>query len=468
MDSKDFNSQQGQAVYSEPASGFDPQRRGESPQSFFSRYRNVFKLFVIGFLTLLLLIPMLMIGNLIDEREQTAGEALTEVHRKWSGAQTVMGPVLTVPFYTAQTVLGADGKTETRTVVTAYQILPEMLEITGNAQTRTLERGIYEIVVYDASLELKGSFAMPDELASLLKHSAGDVLLDEVTVDIGISDMRGIKEQISMDWDGRELVFNPGMRHNRVLTSGISAPVELGSFAESRNVTFSTCIELKGSESLMFAPLGKTTHADLESDCRTPSFSGAYLPDERTVGDGFRSEWKIMHLNRNYPQVIRGDEWQRDVHTSIFGVEMLVPVQHYQKSMRCIKYAILIVLLTFVTCFFVEILQKKNIHPFQYLLVGLALCLFYALLVSISEHAGFTLAYAVASLMTVTLLTLYMAGILKAKKTALTIGALLTLLYLYIFVLVQMEMHALLAGSVGLFVILAVIMYFSLRIRNSG
>ncbi|MDR0758013.1 MAG: cell envelope integrity protein CreD, partial [Tannerella sp.] len=275
-----------------------------------------------------------------------------------------------------------------------------------------------------------------------------------------------IVDRISLVWDGRPSVFDPGVRQDGILASGVSAPVDLNVLVENRTVDFSTCIELRGSESLMFAPLGRTTHVGLASNCRTPSFSGAYLPEERTVGNGFRGEWKVMHLNRNYPQVIRDGEWQRDVHESVFGVEMLVPVQHYQKALRCVKYGILIVLLTFVTCFFVEILQKKNIHPFQYLLVGLALCLFYALLVSIAEHAGFTIAYAVASLMTVTLLTLYMAGILGARKMAFTVGGLLTLLYLYIFVLVQMETYALLAGSAGLFVILAVVMYFSLRIKT--
>jgi inner membrane protein len=468
MDSRDFNSEQTSTVYAAPASDSRPQPQVPSPQPFLSRYRNVLKLFIIGFLTLLLLIPMLLIGTLIHEREQTAEEASVEVHQKWSSAQNVMGPMLTVPFQTVQPIVKDDGKKDIQVVTTTYQILPEMLEISGNVRTRELERGLYEIVVYNALLELQGSFVMPDELASLLKHNSDGILFDGVTLDIGISDMRGIVDRVSVDWDGQERVFNPGVHHNKILESGISVPIDLNAFAENQTVTFSTRIELKGSESLKFAPLGKTTLVRLESNCSTPSFTGAYLPDERTVGEGFTSEWKIMHLNRNYPQVICDSEWEYDLPASTFGVEMLVPVQHYQKAMRCVKYAILIILLTFITFFFVEIIRKKNIHPFQYLLVGLALCLFYALLVSISEHAGFTLAYAAAALMTLTLITSYMAGILKAKKTAFTIGGLLALLYLYIFVLVQMETYALLAGSVGLFVILAVIMYFSQRIRWGG
>ena len=175
-----------------------------------------------------------------------------------------------------------------------------------------------------------------------------------------------------------------------------------------------------------------------------------------------------MHLNRNYPQVLTEDNWNDEVDQSVFGVDMLMPVQHYQKSMRSVKYAMLIILLTFVVSFFVEVLQKKQVHPFQYLLIGLALCLFYSLLISISEHTGFTTAYTVASAMTVSLITCYMAGILKIKRTALTVGALLTCLYVYVFVLIQMETYALLAGSIGLFVILAVVMYVSQRIDWSG
>jgi inner membrane protein len=175
-----------------------------------------------------------------------------------------------------------------------------------------------------------------------------------------------------------------------------------------------------------------------------------------------------MHLNRNYPQVMVNSRWVTDMDDSEFGVDMLFPVQHYQKSIRTVKYAILIIILTFVVSFFVEIFQKKYIHPFQYVLIGAALCLFYSLLISISEHTGFTVAYCIASLMTVTLITCYMIGVLKIKKTALTIGSLLALLYLYIFLLIQMETYALLAGSIGLFVILALIMYFSQRIQWNG
>ena len=235
---------------------------------------------------------------------------------------------------------------------------------------------------------------------------------------------------------------------------------------------------------MQFAPLGKTTRIQLTSNCKTPSFTGAFLPSEREVSnDGFSSQWEILEFNRNYSQIIKGTHRQINtpdgytildsglryaseaIAQSSFGVNLLFPVDQYQKSMRSAKYAFLIIILTFVVSFFVEIFQKKNIHPVQYLLIGLALCLFYTLLVSTSEHIGFTPAYIISALMTTSLITFYMIGILKIKKTAFTIGGLLACLYAYIFFLIQLETYALLVGSIGLFVILAIIMYFSQKIN---
>lgn len=423
------------------------------------------KVVLIGVLTLLLMIPMMMIENLIGERERTAQNATDEVHRKWSGAQTVLGPVLTIPFKEVSRI-DSEGKVEQ--IINVVNILPETLEITGDIRTEELKRGLYEVVVYNSPIEMKGTFVLPEEL-NVPSGNLNDLHVNEAMINIGISDLRGIGEQVTMTFGEQTLVFNPGIPHNQMLSSGVSCKADVRALLEGQTVSFSVKLELKGSESLYFAPLGKTTSVALTSDCRTPSFTGAFLPDHRDVtGAGFTSDWKVMHLNRNYPQALTDSNWNNEVVKSVFGVDMLMPVQHYQKSMRSVKYAMLIILLTFVVSFFVEVLQKKQVHPFQYLLIGLALCLFYALLISISEHTGFTTAYTVASAMTVSLITCYMAGVLKIKRTALTIGALLACLYVYIFVLIQMETYALLAGSIGLFVILAVIMYVSQRINWSG
>jgi inner membrane protein len=439
------------------------------PQKTTGRYHFVLKALMIGFLTLLLMIPTVLIGNLIHEREKTAEEASRNVHREWSGSQTIYGPILTVPY--TETVITRNEKNEEKRekIYRWIHILPETLDIQGALNTKDLKRSIYEIVVFNAPLEIKGSFVLPEEIGDISEDALKELLTNEAVLNIGLSDMRGISNQIVMNWDNEKLIFNPGISQCTLLESGVSARVDMISLMTNGTVEFSVKLDLKGSEALCFAPMGKTTTVSLKSDCKTPSFTGAFLPENRDVtNEGFTADWKVMHLNRNYPQVMVGEQWKYGIDESVFRVEMLIPVQHYQKSMRSVKYAILIILLTFVVSFFVEVIQKRKIHPVQYLLIGLALCLFYSLLVSISEHTSFTLAYLIAATMTVTLLTCYMAGVLKIKRTAFTIGGLLAVLYLYIFILIQMETYALLAGSLGLFVILAVIMYFSQRINWNG
>lgn len=443
------------------------------------------KILLIGVLIIVLLIPMLMIQGLIDERENTARLAMNEVQQKWSGAQMIVGPVITLN-YTYQDEKGIDR-------VEYVNYFPEQLDITGNVETQELKRGLYEIVVYNSSLVIKGKFLSKDLLSA---NITGNIKWhDQAVLNLGISDLRGISEQVSLTWNDQKYNFEPGVNPGCVVSSGVSISISSKElFIPGASMDFTIQLETKGSKTMLFAPVGRNTSVQLTSNCQTPSFTGAFLPMEREVTPhGFSCDWKVLEINRNYSQVLIGrpaypayygndpdgyDEIPESVMSnglnkfvskplalSAFGVDLLFPVDHYQKSMRSAKYAFLIIILTFVVCFFVEIVQKKNIYPLQYLLVGLALCLFYTLLVSTSEHIHFTWAYIISALATTTLITLYMIGILKIMKTAFTIGALLVGLYSYIFFLIQLETFALLAGSIGLFVILAVIMYFSQKIN---
>lgn len=430
------------------------------------------KILLIGVLIVVLIIPMFMIQNLISEREDTAKEATNEVQQKWSGPQTIIGPVLTLSY----TYKDEEGKTQ----VGYVNYLPEQLDITGNVATQELKRGLYEMIVYNSSLELRGKFISKDLLAT--QFSREIKWNNNATLNLGVSDLRGISEQVSLTWNGQKYNLEPGVAPYSIIYSGISINIDASQlFTPNDSIDFSIKLETKGSGSMLFAPIGKTTNVALTSNCPTPSFTGAFLPLEREVAsEGFTSKWKVLEINRSYPQVFksyRGEaaDYSRgeigtvrtnsSITSSLFGVDLLFPVDHYQKSTRSAKYAFLIIVLTFVVCFFVEIVQNRNIYPLQYLLVGLALCLFYTLLVSTSEHISFTWAYLISALATTTLITLYMVGILKIKKTALTIGGLLVCLYSYIFFLIQLETYALLAGSIGLFVILAIIMYFSQKIN---
>jgi inner membrane protein len=221
---------------------------------------------------------------------------------------------------------------------------------------------------------------------------------------------------------------------------------------------------LKGSGNLSFVPTGKVTRVEASSTWPDPSFTGGYLPDLRSVKDnGFVADWRVLALNRKFPQ-----QWKADTMNltdAAFGVNLIVPVDSYQQTMRCVKYAILIILLTFTAFFLIEWIYQRPIHSLQYVLVGFALCLFYTLLLSFSEYTGFNPAYGIAAVATIGLITWYVSNVLRSAKMSLFILSLLTVQYGFIFTLLQLQDYALLLGSVGLFITLALVMYFSRKIK---
>lgn len=198
----------------------------------------------------------------------------------------------------------------------------------------------------------------------------------------------------------------------------------------------------------------------IQSKWNTPSFDGAFLPDKRTIDkDGFSATWTILHLNRNFPQQWKDNEYL--IADWSFGVDLLFPVDQYQKSYRSAKYAIMFIALTFLTFFFSEVLNKIRVHPIQYLLIGFALCIFYSLLISLSEHIGFGLAYLIGSIAIITMITAYSASILKDKILTALVSFILIALYVFLFTILQLEAYSLLMGSIGLFIVMSVIMYLS-------
>jgi inner membrane protein len=240
--------------------------------------------------------------------------------------------------------------------------------------------------------------------------------------------------------------------------------------ADDQNpIAFSLDIKLKGSELLYFTPVGRTTEVNMTSSWKDPAFDGQYLPDTSDIsGKGFSAWWKVMQVSRNYPQCWADGTY--DLASSSFGVRLIQPTDNYAKSERSVKYAILFIALTFTVFFFLEILQRKQVHPLQYILVGFALCIFYTLLLSISEYTGFNAAYIIAGSATVALIGLYVWSIFKKGRIALGFTLALGGLYAYIFILIQLQDYALLFGSIGLFIIIAILMFYSRKIDwyNSG
>lgn len=424
------------------------------------RFSKSIKVAIIAFLVLLLLIPMFMIEDMIKERGRTQSEAIAEVGQKWSLAQTVTGPYISLKYPIVQEENG--NRKMTMGVITLF---PDELSIDGQLKTETLQRGIYKVNVYQSELIIKGFFSSEELRKVNLGRDA--LLYDRAAICLNLTDMRGLSEQVSITLNDSVYIFEPGLDGRGIDNMGVHALVDLSALKEDKKLPYEMKIKLKGSQSINFIPLGKTTKVSLKANWGTPSFDGNYLPEKRDITEkDFSAQWQVLNLNRNYPQVIVNyqNATIHDIKDSCFGVNLRMPVEQYQQSMRSTKYAVLVILLTFMVIFFTEILEKTRIHALQYLLVGLALCLFYSLLLSMSEHIGFNPAYLVASVLTIALVGGYMLGIIKRKKPALIMTGLLSVLYIYVFILIQLETYALLAGSLGLFVILAMVMYFSKKI----
>jgi inner membrane protein len=419
------------------------------------------RLLIIGLLILILLVPSVMISALIGERESRKREAIAEITSKWAETQTIGGPVITIPYE----VFTTDGQGKIQSSMEYLQVLPDFLSVKGHIQTQTRYRGIYKAILYQAKLDLQGTFSL-DELAGLglIRQR---IKWDEAFIAVFIPDMRGIKENLDFVWDNRPLALEPGIKNgNDLFNSGVSVkiPLQPGTPAQ-RQYPFAFKLNLNGSEEFNILPLGRKTAVNLTSDWSAPSFSGAFLPEKRNIhSTGFEAAWKVLNFNRNYPQVWLGESRRDNILDSKFGVKLFSPVDEYTKASRAVKYLIMFVGLTFLIFFLVEVFNKKRIHPIQYLLIGFALCLFYVLLLSLTEHLNFELAYVIASLSIIALITFYVKSAMTGQALTPVTAAALVSLYGFLYVLLQNQDYALLLGSVGLFVILALVMFMSRKV----
>jgi inner membrane protein len=439
---------------------FDPVQ----PEKRRLRDSTLFKLLAVGFLALLLLIPLGMVSSLISERQARRDQVTQEVAASWGNSQVLGGPVLIVPYL----VHGKDDKGKGVTWTSYAHFLPETLEIDGRIAPERRNRGIFEVAVYRADLSWKGTFLRPD--FSNWRIAPQDILWEDAWLSVGVPDLRGIRSGVALTWGGRSFQFEPGAGGG-LWDSGLSVRMpELETAEKGAVYAFAFDLGLNGSQKLEFLPLGKQTKVSVKSNWPSPSFAGAFLPDSRRVtGTGFDATWNVSWLGRGYPQQWRSDDVKSEnVFASAFGVELFLPVDSYQKTERSVKYGVLFLLLTFLTFFLYEVFNPFSLHPIQYLLVGSAICLFYLLLLSISEHLSFALAYGVASAATVLLIGGYSEAILRGALRALLMSAVLGGLYGYLYVLLQLEDYALLLGSLGLFVILALVMYLTRKVDWSA
>jgi inner membrane protein len=415
---------------------------------------------LIGFLILLLLIPLVAVSGLVREREERRASVEREVSEKWGAEQSLLGPVLSVPYRFHS--VGARGEVLTQIGQTSF--LPAVLEITGEMRPEVRYRGIYEVVLYQVELRWSGEFEPPD--LGAWKIPPEDILWDEAALVVGIPDLRGIQRAVAVRFRDEDLHFEPGPGAAAFCGSGIHARIPGLSPAAQGPLPFSFELQLNGSRELHFSPLGKETRVSIASRWPNPSFTGQFLPVSRDVKpDGFRAEWDISYLTRPFPQQWKDQEVTPETLSQWRGgVTLFQPVDAYAKTSRTLKYGVLFLFMTFAVYFLFEILGRLRIHPFQYLLVGFALSLFYLLLLSLAEHVGFGPSFLLASASTVGLIAAYSGSVLASNRRALAMGIGLSGLYGYLYLLLQVEDYALLLGSLGLFVLLATAMILTRRV----
>jgi inner membrane protein len=407
----------------------------------------------------IMMIPTVYINELVRERQSNQEAVVKEVNSRWSEAQTLTGPYIYLPFKATGTDAAGKPVETTQHIL----IIPDNLHVTGQIDHEIRVRSIYKVLLYRASLLNKGDIVLqvPKELSQNL------IQWQDARICFGISDFKGIEEKLIIRFNGVDNELSPGLPTGEVDEKGLSAPVVLSPADIGKSIAFSMNIKIKGSEMLHFVPLSGNSDFTVRSTWPNPSFDGNNLPTERTVTpDGFTAKWVFNKANLPFGTVLK--DFKFDQSALAFGVTMVQPADQYAKTNRSVKYAILVIGLTFSLFFIIELMQQKPIHPVQYVLIGLGLVIFYSLLLAISEFIAYDLAYLIASVSTILLIGLYAQSHFKSWKSAGIFTGVLTLLYGFIFILIRLEDTALLVGSIGLFIILAITMYASKKVDWYG
>ena len=425
------------------------------------------KIGTILLIALALLGPLAMIGGKIEDRQVTRAMVVSELAGSSVGEQTVSGPLLVLPctdHYVVEEGNSKDGfKKVNRSSDCTRAHVPQTLSVTGSITTENRHRGIYSARFFTGAFRFEGSFNVPAEApaaAGVTREWGVPLLL------FSLRDPRGIRNAPGLTWNGGVYPFSSGTAPGSQ-SAGIHSvlPYKAGPFSGAHSFSFP--MEILGLQSLHFVPSARQHEVKLTADWPHPSFSGRHLPATREVGDkGFEAVWRISELASEAPRGLIGcrDPGCRPVEQYAFGVRLLEPVDVYVQANRAVKYALLFVLLTFAGFFLFEILRDLRIHPVQYLLVGLALAMFFLLLIALSEHIRFVYAYLIAAAACVGLIAAYLQAVLKSALRALAFGAMLTALYTMLYALLRSEDHSLLLGAALVFGVLAAVMLLTRRI----
>jgi inner membrane protein len=409
------------------------------------------KMIMVGILTLVLIIPLALVQELIVERSQRQKEVITETTAKCGNSVYFYGPILKVPY--KDPMSGANNY--------AY-FFPETLNNkTEVTMVKPLERSIYKSNVFTTKMQFYGNYTNPNFASKGIP--AENIYWNRAKILIRTTNLKSLKDEVKMKIGNQNLAFESVAS----ITNDSIESLETNYFdyqSLQNEAKFNFTISFNGSKQVKMVPIGKTTDAKMTSNWNSPNFNGNFSPISREITDnGFEANWKILHFNRPFAQSYF--EILPELGKYAFAVDFITPVDEYQQSERASKYGFLVIGLTFLIFFLIQSISKINIHIFQYSMIGIALIMFYTLLISITEHSSFSFAYLIAGASVIIMISLYSISILKDKKFPMFIGASLSVLYTFIYVIIQLEDYALLVGSIGLFLILAAVMYFSRKIE---
>lgn len=437
------------------------------------KHNSTVKLITIIFITVAMLIPVSMVEMTIHERSGLKAQAETSISDRWGGKQKISAPVLAIPYKEKKVERisqnnawqTANKQIENKKISyidrTIY-LLADNVSLSTTMKTEIRYLGIYEMPVYITESTIRGNFNRQD--LEKINKKLTNINWKQARVILPIDDVRGIRSISKLSFGKKSIDFIPG-QNNSVSFRGIDAPVNLSNKID-KNINFSLDISLSGSKQLNYLPLARTSNIILTSDWSNPGFTGSYLPITRNITqEGFSAEWKILGLNRSFGQSLSDSLDHNSINNSKFGITLFQPADIYQQNIRSVKYAALFIALTFMAFFLFEIFFGLNIHPIQYFFNGGALSTFYLLLLALSEHLHFSMAYLLSSISIVLLMTGYSMTILKQRKRGVLIGLITAIIYSFLYFLIQSEQNSLLFGAIGFFVSLSTIMYLTRNIN---
>ncbi len=428
------------------------------------RHSAIARLVVMGGLAIVLLVPLTWVWSLVAERAARRNEAVSEVSGTWGGPQSFAGPILSVPYTT--TWIDNAGRPQRSTGRAHF--LPRDLRAQAALEPQTRKRGIFDVIVYHAAVKVEGRFAHPD--MGWIRPAPETIDWGNATLSLGVSDPKGLTQRVTLRFAGQEAPFTGSVTDVGLFPSGIHARVPSGdALQKETDLPFSLALQANGTRDIRFLPTADETSVELTAGWPHPGFTGSPLPDHRpTAAGGFDARWHAPDFGRPYAARWTSADTNREqlaaaAQASAFGVTLVQPVDIYHQAERAVKYAALFIVMTFMVFFVWEVFNTALLHPMQYAFVGFALFVFYLLLVSISEHAGFDTAYSVSATVTTLLIAGYARAVLNGRKQAASVLASLASLYGFLYLLLRLEDYALLAGSIGLFAVLAGVMYATRR-----